>query len=53
MNDKCYVVQFRYVSGVRESHTEEMFKEYFTQYGAVEKVEIIFWHDFAFFYGHF
>ncbi|CAI4232001.1 unnamed protein product [Auanema sp. JU1783] len=30
-----------YVSGVREDHTEDMFKEYFTKFGNVEKAEII------------
>uniref|UniRef100_A0A0N5ARC6 Heterogeneous nuclear ribonucleoprotein A1 n=1 Tax=Syphacia muris TaxID=451379 RepID=A0A0N5ARC6_9BILA len=30
-----------YVSGVREEHTEEMFKEHFSKYGNVLKVEII------------
>lgn len=27
-----------YVSGVREDHSEEMFKEYFSKFGNVEKV---------------
>lgn len=30
-----------YVSGVREEHTEQMFEEYFNQFGKVLKVEII------------
>ncbi|CAJ0929092.1 unnamed protein product, partial [Mesorhabditis belari] len=30
-----------YVSGVKDSHTEDMFRDYFTTYGNVEKVEII------------
>ena len=30
-----------YVSGVRDDHTEEMFRDYFTKYGAVEKTEIV------------
>ncbi|CAJ0577898.1 unnamed protein product, partial [Mesorhabditis spiculigera] len=30
-----------YVSGIREGHTEEMIKEYFTEFGQVEKVEIL------------
>lgn len=27
-----------YISGVREEHTEEMFEEYFSQFGKVVKV---------------
>ncbi|VDD94543.1 unnamed protein product [Enterobius vermicularis] len=30
-----------YISGVREEHTEEMFEEYFSQFGKVVKAEII------------
>lgn len=30
-----------YVSGVRDEHTEDDFKNYFSKYGTVEKVEII------------
>ncbi|VDN19352.1 unnamed protein product [Gongylonema pulchrum] len=30
-----------YVSGVREEHTEQVFEEYFSQFGKVQKVEII------------
>ncbi len=30
-----------YVSGVREEHTEEMFRKYFCQFGGVQEVEII------------
>ncbi|KAK6112812.1 Uncharacterized protein BM_BM9909 [Brugia malayi] len=30
-----------YVSGVREEHTEQMFEDYFSQFGKVLKVEII------------
>ena len=29
-----------YVSGVREEHTEEMFKDYFGEYGTVVKVRL-------------
>lgn len=31
-----------YVSGVRDDHTEDMFKDYFTKYGQVEKVSFCF-----------
>ena len=27
-----------YVSGVREDHTEDMFSDYFSKYGTIEKV---------------
>jgi RNA recognition motif-containing protein len=30
-----------YVSGIRESHTEEMFQDYFSKYGEVDKVDIM------------
>ncbi|MFH4979572.1 hypothetical protein AB6A40_006281 [Gnathostoma spinigerum] len=30
-----------YVSGVREEHNENLFEEYFSQYGKVEKVDVI------------
>ena len=30
-----------YVSGVREDHTEDMFRDYFVQFGGVQEVEII------------
>ena len=31
-----------YVSGIRDSHTEEMFREYFTKFGSVEQVNFPF-----------
>ncbi|CAJ0958759.1 unnamed protein product, partial [Mesorhabditis belari] len=30
-----------YISGIRDGHTEENLREYFTQYGNVEKVEVM------------